>query len=88
MAWTIKLSDSAEEQLEKLDKPTARRMIRYLRERALEHGDPRSKGNALVGDLSGFWRYRVGDYRIVCDLRNDELVVLVVKVGHRKDIYD
>ena len=72
--------------LRKMDKQAARRIRGELEEIAkLE--DPRSRGKALVGNLAGLWRYRVGDYRIVCDIENNRLVILVVDVAHRREVY-
>lgn len=87
MAWTIKYTDTALVQLRKLDKQTARRIINYMDEQVAALEDPRAKGKALVGPLGGLWRYRVGDYRIICDIHDDELHILVVKMGNRKDVY-
>lgn len=72
--------------MRKLDRHVARRIRDYLAEVAsLE--DPRSRGKALTGNFAGFWRYRVGDYRVICHIESDILLVLVVDVGHRKEIY-
>ena len=87
MAWTIKYADSALRQLKKLDKPIARRILDYLDERIATADDPRVAGKALTGPMGGLWRYRVGDYRIVCDVRDGELMILVIEVGNRKDVY-
>lgn len=87
MAWTINYTDSALRQLKKLDKQTARRIVDYMDERIATADDPRVSGKALTGPMGGFWRYRVGDYRIICDVRDGELVVLVLEVGNRKDVY-
>ena len=86
MAWTIDFSDAAFRVLRKLDKPTARRIRDALKEISFLD-DPRSRGKALTGDMAGFWRYRVGDYRVICSIEDSALVVLVIDVGHRKDIY-
>lgn len=68
MAWTIDYADSARKQLLKLDRPTARRIVDFMDTRVAVD-DPRSTGKALSGPLGGFWRYRVGDYRVICDIR-------------------
>lgn len=86
MAWTIRFSKEADKALRKIDKALSRRIVDELRRIALLD-DPYSCGKALTGNLAGLWRYRVGDYRIVCDIRSGELVVIVVDVGHRSDIY-
>ena len=84
MAWTLRFTAAAEKQLSKLDRPVQRRMLKFLEE--LAQGDPRGKGKALRGDAHA-WRYRVGDYRIVCDLVDLELVVYIIRVGHRSEVY-
>ncbi|WP_306452361.1 type II toxin-antitoxin system RelE family toxin [Bifidobacterium pullorum] len=86
LAWGIELSDRAVKALAKLDKQTAKRITAKLREVAALD-DPRSSGKALTGNLAGLWRYRVGDYRIVCDIERDVLAILVVDVGHRSKVY-
>lgn len=86
MAWTIEVSEKAFRALRKTDKQTARRIRNELSEIAkLE--DPRSRGKALTGNLAGVWRYRVGDYRILCDINDGRLVILVVDVAHRREVY-
>lgn len=85
MAWTIKFARSAEKELEKLDKPVIHRILRFLKERV--EPDPRSVGEKLKGELSDFWRYRIGDYRVYADIQDETVTVLVVKVGHRRNIY-
>lgn len=86
LAWTIDVSEKAVRALRKMDKQTARRIRDELAEIArLE--DPRSRGKALVGNLAGLWRYRVGDYRIICDIEDKVLVILVVDVAHRREVY-
>ncbi|MGA2745217.1 MAG: type II toxin-antitoxin system RelE/ParE family toxin [Candidatus Sulfotelmatobacter sp.] len=87
MAWTIEYTDTARRQLRKLDKQSARRILDYLDERIAPLEDVRSLGKALRGPLGEFWRYRVGEYRIICELLDKQLRVLVVRVGGRKDIY-
>ncbi|MEY3930464.1 MAG: hypothetical protein RLZZ516_2174 [Cyanobacteriota bacterium] len=88
MGWTVELSSGAERQLRKLDPDTARRLGNYLRTLVAETSDPRERGKALTGPMTGLWRYRVGDYRLVCELIDQRLVVLVVRLGHRSRIYD
>jgi mRNA interferase RelE/StbE len=88
LAWTIEIDEHALRQLRGLGKVEARRIRDYLRDRIAPLNDPRSHGKALKGSkLGSLWRYRVGDYRIVCDLQNAKLVVLVVGIGHRSDVY-
>lgn len=86
MAWTVEVSEKAFRSLRKMDKQAARRIRDELSEIAkLE--DPRSRGKALTGNLAGVWRYRVGDYRILCDIEDGRLVILVVDVAHRREVY-
>ena len=87
MAWTIDYTDTARKQLLKLDKQTARRIVDSMDERIASVDDPRSTGKALSGPLGGFWRYRVGDYRVICDVQDSALRVLVVKIGNRREVY-
>lgn len=87
MVWTIEYTETAKGQLRKLDKQTARRIVDYMDERITGLDNPRSTGKALTGPLGGLWRYRVGDCRIICDIQDDELRVLVVHVGNRSAIY-
>lgn len=87
MAWTIEYTDAARTQLRRLDKSAARRILNYMDERIAPLEDARSQGKALRGPLGEFWRYRVGEYRVICDLHDGKLRVLVVRVGNRKDVY-
>lgn len=85
--WTIEFDSVAEKEFERLDKAVARRISKFLYQRLASLDDPRQLGERLQGTLSQFWKYRVGDYRIICSLEHDRLVVLVVRIGHRKEIY-
>jgi mRNA interferase RelE/StbE len=85
--WTIKISDFAEKQIKKLDSNTCRRILDYLYDRLEGCKDPRHFGEPLKGNQKGYWRYRVGDYRIICEFQNAVLVVVVIAIGHRKEIY-
>ena len=79
-------SEKAFKQLKKLSKSVSGRIVDYMDEVAkLE--DPRERGKSLVGNLIGFWRYRVGDYRILCRIKDEELIISVVEVGHRREVY-
>ena len=88
MAWNLEISPVAQRQLDKLDRTVARRISRFLYERIRTLDDPRQLGERLQGNLKEFWRYRVGDYRIICSLEHDRLVVMVLRVGHRREIYE
>lgn len=87
MAWTLRISETARRQLKKLDRSTAQTLLRYLNRLVLETEDPRQRGKGLSANLTGLWRYRVGDYRVICDIQNGELVVLVLQVSHRSQAY-
>ncbi|TVQ46350.1 MAG: type II toxin-antitoxin system RelE/ParE family toxin [Gloeocapsa sp. DLM2.Bin57] len=87
MTWQIKFDPRAQKELKKLDKKIQKRIIFYLKERIVCEDNPRCLGSALKGDKTGLWRYRVGDYRIICKIKDDELLVLVIKVGHRGSTY-
>ena len=87
MAWTIDYTGTARKQLLKLDKQTARRIVDFMDARVAPVDDPRSIGKALSGPLGGFWRYRVGDCRVICDIQDGALRVLVVDIGHRREVY-
>jgi mRNA interferase RelE/StbE len=88
MAWTIEFDDRARKDLDKLDPSVAKRVAKFLVQRIGMLEDPRSLGEALHGDRFGdFWKYRVGDYRAICRLEDARLVVLVVQVGHRREVY-
>jgi mRNA interferase RelE/StbE len=88
VSWAYKLTERALKNLRRLSAADQRRAFRYLDERVTGDADPRRFGKALRGDLGGLWRYRVGDCRIICEIRDGELLVLVVAVGHRRDIYE
>ena len=87
MAWKIDFTEAAAGQLRKLDRAVARRVLKYLRERVSESADPRSLGAALKGDeLGRFWRYRVGDYRIIAEIMDREIRIVVIRLEHRSDV--
>lgn len=88
MAWNVRFAESAAKQLAALDRPVQERILRFLRERIIASDSPRQTGKALRGDMAGIWRYRVGDYRILCRLHEQELLVLVLAVGHRRNVYN
>jgi mRNA interferase RelE/StbE len=88
LGWRIEFHPGAERELSKLDREAARRILRFLRERVAALEDPRSIGAPLRGPEAGrFWRYRVGDYWVVCHIRDAQRTILVLHVGHRRDVY-
>ena len=89
MAWTIELGRAAERELDKLDPQVARRVLSFLYERLSHLDDPRSIAEALSGARVGiFWKYRVGDYRLISSIQDKKLVILIARVGNRRDVYD
>ena len=88
MPWTVEFDAAAAKELRKLDPPVARRIVAFLRERLATLADPRSIGEVLRGDEFGeFWKYRLGDYRVVARIVDRRLIVIVVRIGHRRDVY-
>ena len=88
MAWKVELDSAAERDLDKLDPQMARRILAFLHGRIAPLDDPRSIGEALKGSkLGAFWKYRVGDYRIISSIEDGALRVLVVRIGNRREVY-
>jgi mRNA interferase RelE/StbE len=87
LAWKIEYAGTARKQLRKLDKAMARRILDFMDERVAASDDPRLVGKALKGPLGDLWSYRVGDFRILCDIQDGKLIVLVLQVGNRREVY-
>ena len=88
MGWNVELSESADRELDKLDPQARGRILNFLYRRVANLGEPRSIGEALRGsELGEFWKYRVGDYRLISKIEDERLLILVLRVGHRKEIY-
>lgn len=87
MAWKIEFEQEAEKELARIDRQQAKRILKYLFERIATPEDPRRFGKALRFNLFGFWKYRIGNYRVVCDIQDETVTVLVLRVGHRRKIY-
>ncbi|MDQ2859188.1 MAG: type II toxin-antitoxin system RelE/ParE family toxin [Pseudomonadota bacterium] len=88
MAWAVELSALAQKNLDRLDPQMARRILSFLNERVARLDDPRSIGESLKGSRLGeFWKYRVGDYRIIARIEDRMLKVLVVRIGNRREEY-
>lgn len=88
MAWRVELSDSAAKQLRKLDPQIAKRILTFLRDRVAVLEDPRGIGEALRGkEFGDFWKYRVGDWRIIADLNDGVMLVTVIRLGNRREVY-
>jgi mRNA interferase RelE/StbE len=86
LAWQIEIKKTAEKQIHSLNKIAQVRIVKAMRE-IINHPDPRHHGKALKGDKEKLWRYRVGDYRLICKINDKEKTIYVLEVGHRKEIY-
>jgi len=88
LGWQIELTDTAKKQLSKLGKAEAKRITIFLRQRLALLDDPHATGKALKGNrFGGLWRYRVDDYRLICQIQDERLVILIVEIGNRREIY-
>lgn len=87
MVWKIDFKESAKKQLVKLDKQWQKAILDYL-DNIASLSDPQSRGKPLRGDKKGFWRYRVEDYRILCHIAEEEKTIMILVIGHRKEVYD
>ncbi len=87
MAWTIEFSRAAEKSLLGTDHATRKRIARFIDEKLENSADPRLLGKPLQGVLKEFWSYRIGDYRLIYDIQDTRMVVLVIDIGHRREIY-
>jgi len=88
LAWRIEITNTAKKQLAKLDRQVQTEIVRYLRERISTDDDPRRYGAPLRKELAGRWKYRVGAYRLICEIQDEKILVLVLMVGHRSTVYD
>lgn len=88
LVYKIVLSDEAKKSLKKLDKAIISKILTKFESELIKHTNPRQFGKALKGELGNLWRYRVGDYRIICNIQDEILSIIIVRVGNRKDIYD
>lgn len=87
MAWDIEYSGKALKALKKIDHTNAKRILDYMDNKIAMLDNPRSLGKPLKGELGEFWRYRIGDYRVICEIQDNRLVILAALIGHRKEIY-
>jgi mRNA interferase RelE/StbE len=85
--WTLEFARSALKDLRSIDRPTQQRIRTFLEERIATLQDPRSAGNPLKGERCEYWRYRIGNYRVICELQDERIVILVLRIDHRKAIY-
>ena len=88
MIWKIEFDSDVEKDLRKLGHTAQKKILTYLKDKLMLVSDPRTLGKPLSGELSGLWRYRVGDYRILAQIEDDKLIILIIHVGHRKNVYD
>jgi len=88
LIWKVEFDDRARKELRRLDRQTQINILAYLRNRIATQEDPRRFGDPLRKNLSGFWKYRIGPYRVICDIQDGVVVVRVVRIGHRKNVYD
>lgn len=86
MDWTVEISDIAERQLKELDRPVQKRILDWLADRVEGCKNPKHFGEPLKGDFSGFWRYRIGGYRVLCEINDSRVIVLVLTIGHRRQV--
>ena len=87
MAWQIEFLPQAAKELHKLDRTVAARIVRTLEERIAILDEPRTIGSALVGEHAGYWRWRIGDYRVIARIEDERITILVVRVAHRREVY-
>ena len=86
MAWSVELTETAQKQLRKLDQQWQSQILDYLEVEVAGQTDVRNRGKALTGNKKELWRYRVGDYKIICQIEDAELVILAVTIGHRREV--
>lgn len=87
MIWKVEFDERARKELRKLNRQTQTNILHYLRNRIATHEDPRRFGDPLRKNLTGLWKYRIGPYRLICDIREHVVTVRVIRVGHRKNVY-
>lgn len=88
MVWAVEFDEAAKKELAKLDRQVANRLLDFLKQRVINLKDPRSVGQALKGSKLGeFWKYRVGDFRIIASIQDQKMIILILRVGNRREIY-
>ena len=85
--YTVKTTEAFDRQLKKMDRPVQIMIVKWIRKHLLDCEDPRVTGKALTANLKGYWRYRIGDYRLIAEIRDDELLIIAVDIGHRRAVY-
>lgn len=86
--YQVRFSKTALKQLKKIDKPTAALITGWIRKNLENCENPRVHGKGLTSNRSGQWRYRIGDYRLICEINDSELIILVLSIGHRSEVYN
>jgi len=86
--YQVRFSERAVKDLKKMDRYTSSLIIGWIEKNLVNCEDPKAHGKALSANLSGIWRYRIGDYRLLAQIKDDELLILLVKIGHRSEVYD
>ena len=87
MKYSVSYSKKANKELKKLDSPVQKRLYGWIKKHLEGCEDPRAYGIALVGNLKGYWRYSIGDYRLIADIQDDKIIIIITEVGHRSEIY-
>ncbi len=87
MIYRVRFTEAAKKELKKLDKPTAALIMAWIKKNLEGCSNPRQHGKGLTANRSGQWRYRVGDYRLLAEIQEDEIIILILNIGHRRDIY-
>ena len=87
MSFSVRYDEKALKQLKKMDRIVQRLIVNWIEKNLIDTENPRLHGKGLSGDKSGYWRYRVGDYRVIADIRDEEIIIVIVEIGHRRDFY-
>lgn len=87
MVWNVEFLATAKRKLQEIDKSWQKKILDYLEDEISPLDDPRTRGKSLVGDRRGLWRYRIGDYRIICDIQGENLIIATITIGHLKNVY-
>jgi mRNA interferase RelE/StbE len=87
LAWQITFEESAKNEILALDRTVQTEIVQYLRSRIATDQDPRRFGDPLRKELAGLWKYRIGNYRVICDIKDEEVTVLIIRIGHRSKVY-
>ena len=88
MKYSVVLTERAKKQLSKLDKPVAKLITSWLRKNLQGCENPRLQGKGLTANRTGQWRYRIGDYRVIAEIQDEKVIIMVVEIGHRRNVYD